>query len=246
MMTKPIVVVTGASGGIGSATAACFLEEGWEVHGIDRKECPIAGVTNHICDATKEAELLAAAEAIGTIDALVPAAGINLRPSDNSATKLSLEAWDRTIAVNLTGVMLTVRAFRPRLRADGSIVLIASVAAISAIPRTDAYTASKGAIVALTRSWAVDFSADGIRVNCVAPGPTDTEMMSDIRESFASDSSSIELPQQRMATAAEVARTIRFLASSEASYVSGAILPVDGGASAHMAGIPFPRRRAPR
>ena len=244
-MRKPVVVITGATGGIGSATASSFLDHGWEVHGIDRKERPVAGVNSHICDVTNESQLLSVAEGIGPIDALIPAAGINLRPSDNSAEKLSLKAWDRTIAVNLTGVMLTVRAFRSRMRTDGAIVLISSVAGLRAIPRTDAYTAAKGAIIALTRSWAVDFSADGIRVNCVAPGPTDTEMMSGIRGSFANEQS-IQLPQQRMATAAEVAHAIRFLASREASYISGTIIPIDGGATAHMAGIPFPRRRSER
>jgi len=241
-MKKSVVVITGATGGVGSATAHSFLEHGWEVHGIDRKECSIAGVQSHTCDVTNESQLLSVAEAVGPIDALVPAAGINLRPSDNSVEKVSLEAWDQTIAVNLTGVMLTVRAFRSRIRPDGAIVLISSVAGLRAVPRTDAYTASKGAIVALTRSWAIDFSGDGIRVNCVAPGPTDTEMMAGIRGSFTTEQS-MQLPQQRMAKAAEVAHAIRFLASREASYISGAIIPVDGGASALIAGIPFPRRR---
>jgi NAD(P)-dependent dehydrogenase (short-subunit alcohol dehydrogenase family) len=87
------------------------LEHGWQVHGIDRTECPIAGVKSHKCDVTNESQLLAVAEGIGPIDALVPAAGINLRPSDNSAEKLTMEAWDRTIAVNLTGVnMLQAKA----------------------------------------------------------------------------------------------------------------------------------------
>lgn len=241
-MTSQVVVITGAAGGIGTAIASAFLQQGWKVHALDRKAPSIDGAVGHKCDVTDEEQLLAAAERIGPIDALVPAAGINLRPHDNAAEKLTLDAWNRTIAVNLTGVMLTVRAFRSRLRADGAIVLVSSVAALRAMPHSDAYTASKGAIVALTRSWAVDYSRDGIRVNCVAPGPTDTEMMSGLREAYATERQ-VQLPQQRMANADEIAEVIYFLACNKASYVSGVIIPVDGGAVAHSAGIPFPRRR---
>jgi NAD(P)-dependent dehydrogenase (short-subunit alcohol dehydrogenase family) len=242
-MSAPVVVITGAAGGIGAAAASVFVQHGWTVHGLDRSALSAEGVIGHKCDVTDEGQLLSLAERIGAIDALVPAAGISLRPHDNAAEKLVLEAWHRTIAVNLTGVMLTVRAFRPKMRADGAIVLVSSVAALRAIPHSDAYTASKGAIVALARSWAIDYSRDGIRVNCVAPGPTDTDMMSGLREAYA-DERQMQLPQQRMAAAGEVAQVIYFLASADASYVSGAIVPVDGGAVAHSAGIPFPRRRS--
>lgn len=241
-MSAPVVVITGAAGGIGAAAASIFLQHGWTVHGLDRRLPSIAGMIGHECDVTDEKRLSSLAESIGVIDALVPAAGINLRPHDNAAEKLTLEAWDRTIAINLTGVMLTVRAFRPKMRADGAIVLVSSVAALRAMPHSDAYTASKGAVVALTRSWAVDYSRDGIRVNCVAPGPTDTDMMLSARDGYAVERQ-VQLPQQRMAAADEVAQVIYFLASGHASYVSGAVVPVDGGATAHSAGIPFPRRR---
>jgi NAD(P)-dependent dehydrogenase (short-subunit alcohol dehydrogenase family) len=240
--TRATAVITGAAQGIGGATARLLKARGWAVHSIDRKPNPDPDIVSHTCDVTSESELAKCAEAIGPIDALAACAGINLRPDDNRAEELTIDAWDKTLAVNLTGVMLTVRAFRPKLRNDGAIALVSSIAALRAMPLADAYTASKGALVALTRSWSVDYGRFGIRVNCVCPGPVATDMMAGIIEQFAG-SQQLQLPQQRMARPEEVASVIAFLVSSESSYLSGAIIPVDGGAVAHSAGMPFPKRR---
>lgn len=237
-----VAVITGAAQGIGGATAAMMLEQGWTVHSLDRRPNADPAVVSHICDVTSADELTAIAEDIGEIDALIPCAGINLRPNDNRAEQLSLDAWDRTLLVNLTGVMLTVRSFRPKMRNNGSIVLLSSVAALRAMPLADAYTASKGALIALTRSWSVDYSRFGIRVNCVCPGPTATEMMAGMIEQFDTGQQ-LQLPQQRMGRPEEVAELIAFLSSPASSYISGAIIPVDGGATAHSAGMPFPKMR---
>ncbi|MEO3999926.1 SDR family oxidoreductase [Mesorhizobium sp. CAU 1732] len=236
------VVITGGAQGIGGAAATQLRGRGWTVHALDRKPHPDPEIVSHICDVTDEAQLKSCATEIGGIAALVPCAGINLRPHDNRAEELDLDAWHRTLAVNLTGVMLTVRAFRPSIRNDGAIVLLSSVAALRAMPLADAYTASKGALVALTRSWAVDYGRFGIRVNCICPGPTSTEMMSGMIDQFA-ESRQLQLPQQRMARPEEVGNLIAFLASPDSSYISGAVIPVDGGAVAHSAGMPFPRYR---
>ena len=241
--TDLVAVITGAAQGIGGATAALLKSQGWTVHCLDRKPNPDPAITSHISDVTSADEVSALAEKIGAIDALIPCAGINLRPDDNRAEQLTIEAWDRTLAVNLTGVMLTVRAFRPKMRCNGAIVLLSSVAALRAMPLADAYTASKGALVALTRSWSVDYGRFGIRVNCVCPGPTATEMMDGMIEQFGTGQQ-LQLPQQRMGRPEEVAALIAFLCSPASSYVSGAIIPVDGGAVAHSAGMPFPKLRA--
>lgn len=237
-----IAVVTGGARGIGGGTAAILAAQGWTVHALDLKPNPSDAFQSHICDVTSEEALKSAADAIGPIDALICCAGINLRPHDNRPEQLTVDAWNKTLAVNLTGTMLTVRAFRPKIRNDGAIVTLGSVAAIRAMPLADAYTASKGAIVALTKSWSVDYSRFGIRVNCVCPGPVDTAMMEGMIEGFG-DSQQLQLPQQRMAKVEEVGDLIAFLVSPAASYISGTIIPVDGGATAHSAGMPFPRRR---
>ncbi|MCP5156663.1 MAG: SDR family oxidoreductase [Ectothiorhodospiraceae bacterium] len=241
-MSARVAVVTGGARGIGGTTATMLADEGWTVHSLDLGPSPNADIVSHVCDVASEAAQMAAAEAIGQIDALVCCAGINLRPDDHRPEQLTLDAWNKTLAVNLTGTMLSVRAFRPRIRPDGAIVTLGSVAAIRAMPLADAYTASKGAIVALTKCWAVDYSRFGIRVNCVCPGPVSTPMMDGVIEQFGK-SQQLQLPQQRMARPEEVGALIAFLVSPAASYVSGAIIPVDGSATAHSAGMPFPRRR---
>lgn len=239
--SQKIAVVTGGAQGIGSAVCTLLVSQGWRVHALDLNGNLDGDIINHRCDVTSEVDVSAIAQEIGPVDALIPCAGIHLRPRDNSARKMELEAWNMTLAVNLTGTMLAVKAFDPLLRPDGAIVTVSSVAALRAMPGADAYTASKGAIVALTRSWSVEFGRRGIRVNCVCPGPTDTAMMEGILDEL-DGAKSLGLPQQRMAATREVADLIAFLVSDASTYLSGAIIPLDGGATAHSAGMPFPRR----
>jgi NAD(P)-dependent dehydrogenase (short-subunit alcohol dehydrogenase family) len=241
-LAPPVAVVTGGGNGIGGATAEHLLREGWTVHTLDRAAAGPSGAVHHVLDVTDEAACLAVADEVGACDALVTAAGINLRPQDGPAQRLDVAAWHRTLDVNLTGTMLSVRAFYPQLRDAGAIVTLGSVAGLGAMTWADGYTASKGAIIALTRSWAVDYARYGIRVNCVCPGSTETPMMEGVLEAFADDSQ-VQLPQQRMATRDEVASVIAFLCGPGSTYVSGAIVPVDGGATANVGGMPFPRRR---
>jgi NAD(P)-dependent dehydrogenase (short-subunit alcohol dehydrogenase family) len=239
---KRIAVITGGARGIGGTTAAILLEQGYTVHSVDLAPNPSEAIHSHICDVTDPEALVELAEEIGPIDAMLCGAGINLRPRDSRPEQIDLDAWRKTLDVNLTGTLLTVRAFRPHMRNGGAIVTTGSVAALVAMPLADAYTASKGAIAALTRGWAIDYSRFGITVNCVCPGPVDTDMMAGMREQFRDDSQ-LQLPQQRMARPEEVSDLMAFLLSPKASYISGAIIPVDGGLTAHSAGMPFPKRR---
>lgn len=239
-----IAVVTGAGGGIGRATVAVLLAEGWAVHALDREAPEFASnaVTSHACDVTDESELSRIAAEIGQIDAIITAAGINLRPRDASVRHLEQSAWDATLAVNLTGTMLTVRAFFENLSEGGAITTLGSTAGLAGTPGADAYTATKGAVIALSRSWASEFSRFRIRVNCVCPGVTDTGMMDTVVGAIESEKM-LSLPQDRFARPEEVAAVIAFSVNPKASYLSGAIIPVDGGATAHLAGMPFPRVR---
>ena len=219
-----LAVVTGAASGIGSAVVDQFREEGWDVVGVDRSEG--SGIVR--ADVSSESDMLAAAKTLQgrQVDALVCAAGI-WDKADDRYTSVSAEVWERTWAVNVTGTMLSLRAFAPLMGPGGSIVTIASMAAISGIPRRDAYTASKGAVLALSRAWAADLIRLGIRVNTLAPGIVETPMTEHINGEYETT-----LPLGRPATAREVAAVAVSLAGPDLSYLNGVVVPVDGGLTA--------------
>lgn len=241
----PVALVTGAGSGIGRATVLQLLEYEWHVHALDLRRPEFADdrVTAHECDVTDEDALRAVSASIGAIDGIVTAAGVNLRPRDAPTRYLERAAWDATLSINLTGTMLTVRAFDSNLREGGAITTIGSTAALAGTPGADAYTASKGAITALTRAWASDLARYRIRVNSVCPGVTDTPMMGDVVQHIDANKF-LTTPQHRFATPEEIAYVVAFTLQPRNSYMSGAIIPVDGGATAHLAGMPFPMVRA--
>lgn len=229
-------VVTGAGSGIGRATAQRLRADGWRVLGIDR-----AGDEAEIvrADVTDLASLEAAVATLGDapVDALVLAAGI-WSSEDNRYSSVSLEVWNRTLAVNVTGAMLSLRAVAPRFRVGSAVVTLASLAAISGIPKRDAYTASKGAIVALTRAWAADLIRLGTRVNCIAPAQVATPMTQHVTGLDAE-----RLPLSREAEPEEIVEVILALINPAASYLNGAIIPVDGGLTAASALVQISLRR---
>jgi NAD(P)-dependent dehydrogenase (short-subunit alcohol dehydrogenase family) len=219
-----LAVVTGAASGIGSAVVSLLKERGWDVVGVDRSQGP--GIVK--ADVSNEDDMLAAAAAVQgrRVDALVCAAGI-WDKDDDRYTSVSASVWERTWAVNVTGTMLSLRAFAPLMGSGGSVVTIASMAAISGIPKRDAYTASKGAVLALSRAWAADLIRLGIRVNTLAPGIVETPMTEHVSGEYAST-----LPLGRAATAREVAAVVALLAGPDSSYLNGVVVPVDGGLTA--------------
>ena len=164
----------------------------------------------------------------GTCHGLVNNAGITMRAR---LGEVSLEDWNRTLAINVTGPLLGVQALMDLMPAGSSIVNIASIAALSghfAIP----YTASKWALRGLSRAASLELGPRGIRVNAVMPGLIATAMTSDVPRTVA-DALIGSVPLARAATAADVAATVQFLLSDESSYLSGLEIPVDGGQTAH-------------
>jgi NAD(P)-dependent dehydrogenase (short-subunit alcohol dehydrogenase family) len=240
-------VVTGGMSGIGLAVARSLSEAGAALAIIDRTPAPSGRLhnlglppdTNFIrADIANEAEiadaLRCADEALGGIDALITAAGI---ARAGTTPETSLSDFDAVVSVNLKGTFLTCRAAIPLMirSGGGAIVTIASEQGLVGVPAMAAYSASKGGVVQLTRSLAVDHAQHGIRVNCVCPGPVLTPML----EAFAAtDSGALDKEAAttllgRIGRPEEIAAAARFFASDAASFITGAILAVDGGATAH-------------
>src|SRR5882757_5565438 len=229
--TAKSIVVTGGSSGIGRAIARAFREAGANViaAGLPSGEDPIAGVDVEIVDVADSTAIARLFEKLPEVDVLVNAAGIIRRDEE-----FGLDVFAQVIDVNLTGVMRASMAARPKLaKSKGCIVNIASMLSFFGAPRAPAYSASKGGIAQLTRSLAVAWAADGIRVNAVAPGWIATPLTRELQNDTArSDQLLARTPFGRWGLPSEVAGPVLFLSSEAASFVTGAILTVDGGYSA--------------
>jgi 2-keto-3-deoxy-L-fuconate dehydrogenase len=241
-------IVTGAASGIGEATARLLLADGMTVAGVVRKASQLMAleqesggscfaVAADLADPgmTKRA-MAEAIERLGRVHVLVNSAGVGLRAALAETTDKQYEA---VFDVNVRSVFITCRAVIPHMleRGGGVIVNVASSVAAKAVRERAAYTASKAAIVGLTRSISVDYGARGIRANCVSPGTTDTQL---IRRIIAAAPDPDQLRAEmaarqaigRLGSAREVAEVIRFLATDSASFVHGAVIAVDGGQTA--------------
>ncbi len=247
-----VVLVSGATSGIGAACARHFGAAGAHVvvAGRDRKRgrsvadaVERAGgaatlLTGDLREPAVCARLVSdTVEALGRLDVLVNNAGVIHRAS---VDETSDQQWRETMAVNLDAVFQLSRAAVPVMKGQGggAIVNVASDWALVGGPRAAAYCASKGAVLQLTRAMAVDHARDGIRVNVVCPGDTDTPMLeAEFRQRGLDREAGLgeaaaEIPLGRVATADDVARAVLFLASDAAAFITGAALPVDGGNTA--------------
>jgi NAD(P)-dependent dehydrogenase (short-subunit alcohol dehydrogenase family) len=245
---RPVVLVTGAAGGIGRATVQAFAEAGWTVLAADRRAdaAPAHASRFLVADVSREAdvkELMAFVRSdLDRLDALVNNAAIQLsKPLEDT----SVDEWDAVMASNLRSAYLTSRLARPLLAAaHGSIVNVSSVHAVATSIAISAYAASKGGLVALTRALAIEFASEGVRVNAVLPGAVDTPMLREglgrrLLNGDSVDQRLAELsrrtPLGRVGMPEEIAQSILFLSSKErASFITGQTLIVDGGATARL------------
>jgi len=246
---RPAAIVTGAASGIGAATARLLVSRGWRVQLLDRSEPEVRALARQlsedggeVCAAAVDVSsrdavfgaVADAAGAFGQLNGLVNCAGI-----EGQATRLTdiVEAeLDRLLAVNLKGVLFTMQAVVPLLVAQGggSVVNIASASAVVGIPRLAAYSASKGAVLAMSRAAAVELARKGIRVNTISPGVVRTKMFEestnfDPKQLAASGGGN---PMGRIGDPNEIAEAVAYLLSPASAYTTGTDLVIDGGMTA--------------
>ena len=240
-LTHRTALVTGSTSGIGYAIAARLVEAGADVIIADineeagRRAAAETGSTFVKCDVSNSADVQhAVAAANGKLDILYNNAGVYLNGRDGRVTDIDEAIWEKVVAINLRSVFLFCKYAIPlMMEHGGAIINTASSAGMIGIPDCDAYTATKGAIVQLTKSMAAEYGRYKIRVNCIAPAAIMTPMMrqSNPENSTFDENSFLNLrtPLRRYGTPEEIAQVARFLASDDASYLNGAIVVADGG-----------------
>ena len=247
-LEKQFALITGAASGIGLATATRFAREGATIAGLDvatpdetawravRDAAPASILlqANVLDESSVQAAVTAVLERFdGRIDVLVNSAGVS---SFGAAHELATEEWDRVLGINLRGSFLATKHVVPAMLAHrrGSIVHIASIEGLEGMTQQLAYGVSKGGVVQMTRNMAVDYARDGIRVNCVCPGVIDTPLTAPLLTDFKAIGDLVVEQHLlgRFGRPEEVAAAILFLASDDASFVTGHALVVDGGYTA--------------
>jgi len=231
-----VCVITGAASGIGAESATLFAQEGAHVVGVDLSPESV-GEMKLVADVSNEDHVqktyAQVVDHYGRIDVLFNNAGVN-PPEDSSVTETEFDVWERVQEINTRSVFLCCKYGIPHLvdGGGGSVINTASfVAVMGAATSQISYTASKGAVVAMSREMGVQFARRGVRVNSLCPGPVDTPLL---QELFASDLNQaarrlVHIPMGRFARAEEIARAALFLASDDSSFVNATALMVDGG-----------------
>jgi len=245
--TQPTAIVTGAARGIGLATTKLFLSKGYRVAMVDRDKAELKTATADLenvlgvnCDVSQEDQVNTMVKNVlqwsGRIDVLVNNAGV----ADFAAIQdTTFERWQTVMRTNLDGVFLCSQAALDALRESrGCIVNIASISGLRASTLRVAYGTSKAAVIHLTKQQAAELGEWGIRVNCVAPGPVKTKLAAAVHTPDIVSAYHDAIPLNRYGSEEEIARVIVFLASSEASYLTGQMIAVDGGFDASGVGLP--------
>ena len=228
-MVERIAVVSGVTGGIGRALADGFGAAGYRVTGIDRTEAPARTSVDYVrLDITDTAAVAAFGASLDRVDVLINAAGVIRRVEE-----FEVAVFEQVVDINLTGTMRLATACQPALaRAGGAVINIASMLSFFGGGLVPGYAASKGGVAQLTKSLAIAWAKDGIRVNAIAPGWIATAMTAALREDAARNRTILErTPMARWGTPDDLVGPALFLASEAARFVTGAILPVDGGYS---------------
>ena len=255
-MSKPVALITGAARGIGLATAKRFMREGWQVVGvdIDARELQTASepwqdfhpLVGDVSDAASVDDLTAhISKTYGRIDALINNAGV---ADFGPIAETDFSRWRDVMATNLDGVFLISQAALPLMKDtaakhnSGAIVNIASISGLRASTLRVAYGTSKAAVIQLSQQQAVELGEHGIRVNAICPGPVRTKLAMAVHTQDIISAYHDAIPLNRYGTEEEIANAIYFLCSSEASFITGQILSVDGGFEATGVGLPALRK----
>ncbi|GAA1996792.1 SDR family NAD(P)-dependent oxidoreductase [Microbacterium ulmi] len=235
------VVITGSGSGIGQATAARYLEEGAAVYGFDRAEAqphPLPGgpgawvpVRVDVSDPAGIAEAFETVEADrGGVDVLVTSAAVGF---PEPFADMTVASWDRVFGINVTGTMLSIKAVLPGMvaRGSGSVVVVSSIAGRTRSVANGAhYTVTKYGLIGLTRHLAAELAGSGVRINCVAPGPTNSPILTAATPQDEIDAIIARTPLRRIAEPEDVANVIAFVADDRrARQLHGAVLDVNGG-----------------
>jgi NAD(P)-dependent dehydrogenase (short-subunit alcohol dehydrogenase family) len=220
------MVVTGAASGLGLAIARAAEAEGASITALDREAAPFAN--SHRCDVSDEAQVKDVLGALPRIDVVVNSAGIALRMS---VTDTEMADYDRVMAVNLRGTFLVSKYALPKMRAAGGAILHFSSCVTAGIRNRAAYSASKGAVIALTRNMALDYAADKIRVNCLCPGFVDTPLLAKLPADRKAKIAAAH-PLGRLGAPEDIVPMALLLLCDQGAWITGQAIGVDGGFNA--------------